>query len=121
MSQEVLAGYLHGFAMVYLDDIIVYSADWEQHTRHLRLIFERLREHGLRCALDKCSLGRQRLTYLGHVVDHTGNSPEPEYLARLQDHRTPNTKKEVKKFLGVCGSEITFPASRRPLPRLPTS
>lgn len=35
LSQEALAVYLHRFAMVYLEDIIVYSADWEQHTRHL--------------------------------------------------------------------------------------
>lgn len=52
MAQEVLTGYLSHFVLVYLDDIIVYSNGPEEHVYHLRLVFERLRQHGLRCALE---------------------------------------------------------------------
>jgi hypothetical protein len=53
MCQEVLPGYLRKFAMVYLDDIIVYSQSYEEHLKHLRLVFERLQANGLCCAPQK--------------------------------------------------------------------
>lgn len=60
---EVLAGYVDDFVKIYLDDIIIYSKTREEHAVHLRLIFERLRMHGLRCSLRKCVFGVERIDY----------------------------------------------------------
>lgn len=61
ISQEVLAGMLHDFTMVYLDDIIVYSSTPEEHLRHLALVLERLDQFNLQLGKDKCSFGRTSL------------------------------------------------------------
>jgi hypothetical protein len=72
----VLSGLLGKCAHVYLDDIIVFSATHEEHIGHLRQIFERLQEFGLRCAPGKCRFGVNELPYLGHIVGQDGNRPQ---------------------------------------------
>lgn len=102
MVQEVLAGYIHQFAMVYLDDIIVYSRDLEEHLGHLQLIFERLQKHNLTCATDKCHFGMKQLDYLGHVIGPEDNTPQDVHLHRLQDFPEPQNRKQLRSFLGAC-------------------
>lgn len=63
MTQEVLVGHLRRFCLVYPDDIIVYSEDWNKHQ-----VLERLAQHGLVCFLPKCCFGVQELSYLGHRI-----------------------------------------------------
>lgn len=68
LMTRALAGYLGKFVHVYLDDIIVFSTDHQQHLGHLRLVLERLQEYGLKCAIEKCKFGIAELPYLGHVI-----------------------------------------------------
>ncbi len=56
------------FASVYIDDVLVYSKDWEEHLQHLRLVLEALRKSGLTAKPSKCQWGRRHLDYLGHRV-----------------------------------------------------
>jgi hypothetical protein len=103
MCQEVLAGYLRDFCMVYLDDIIVYSSDWKTHMYHLRLVFERLQQFSLRCAADKCKLASERLDYLGHVVTNGGNHPQVVHGLSIRDTPVPKSRRQLRAFLGLAG------------------
>lgn len=89
MTQEVLAGFLHRFVIVYLDDIIVFSPDWPTHLNHLALTFERLQQHHLRCAPTKCRFGVQELEQLVHQE-------------ALRQADPPKTRKQLRQFLGLC-------------------
>jgi transposase InsO family protein len=102
MCQEVLPGYLRKFAMVYLDDIIVYSQSYREHLRHLRLVFERLQTHGLCCSPQKCHLGEKKITYLGHVVTDRGNYPQELHLQQIQNAAMPKDRRALRGFLGLC-------------------
>jgi transposase InsO family protein len=102
MSQEVLTGHLRNFTMVYLDDIIVYSTNHEEHIKHLQLVFERLQIHGLRCAPEKCHLGEREIVYLGHVVSTQGNQPQQLHLRQIQEAPTPKDRRSLRSFLGLC-------------------
>lgn len=102
MTQEVLAGFLHRFIIVYLDDIIVFSPDWTTHLHHLALTFERLQQHELRCAPAKCHFGVQELEYLGHVVTTHENRPQPVHREALCIAEPPRTRKQLRQFLGLC-------------------
>lgn len=51
----------------------------------------------------KCHFARSQLPYLGHVIDAAGNAPETSYLTRLQEQPVPNNKRQLRKFLGICG------------------
>jgi hypothetical protein len=98
----VLSGLLGKCAHVYLDDIIVFSATYEQHIGHLRQIFERLQEFGLRCAPGKCRFGVNELPYLGHIVGQDGNRPQERHLVQIRDAVPPRTKRQLQSFLGLA-------------------
>lgn len=103
MTQEVLVGFLHKFAIVYLDDIVVYSNSWEEHLHHLTLVFERLQQHGLRCSPEKCRFATHEIEYLGHKISTTHNSPQPLQQSRIALAKPPHTKRQLRQFLGLCG------------------
>ena len=89
------------FAAAYLDDLIVYSGTWEEHKRHLREIFGRLRRAGLMAKLGKCQMAMEECTYLGHRVGNGRVKPEPDKLYVVQAFPQPATKKDVRAFLGL--------------------
>ncbi|KAJ3622289.1 hypothetical protein MTP99_002807 [Tenebrio molitor] len=92
----VLSGLLGKCAHVYLDDIIVWSATYEEHIGHLRQVF------GLRCAPKKCHFGVSELPYLGHIVGRDGNRPQERHLVQIRDAVPPRTKKQLQRFLGLA-------------------
>ena len=64
------------FAAAYLDDIIIYSATWNDHLHHLNAIFTRLKNVGLTVKESKCQFAKGTCTYLGHVVGDGIVKPE---------------------------------------------
>ena len=65
------------YALVYLDDVIVYSNMEEDHLRRLQAMFEHFHEHRLKLKPSKCSFLRRQITFLGHEISADGRSPEP--------------------------------------------
>ena len=63
-----LSDLLDRFVLVYLDDILVYSDNADEHERHLRTVLQRLRTHNLLAKRSKCEFGVHEVEYLGHVV-----------------------------------------------------
>ena len=59
---------LDTFVLVYLDDILVFSANENEHERHLRWVFSTLREHKLFLKRTKCTFASPTVKYLGHIV-----------------------------------------------------
>jgi Reverse transcriptase (RNA-dependent DNA polymerase). len=100
MTREVLAGYLHHFTQVYLDDIIIYSKSIDEHKYHLRLVLERMRQHKLKVSPEKCVIATDRLEYLGHQIHGTVTTPLNKHLATIRDFPRPTSKKTVAEFLG---------------------
>ena len=98
LVNEVLSGLT--FAFGYLDDILVFSPDMETHLKHLRSLFEKLREADLKLKEVKCNFLKKHIQYLGHIVLGEGITPVPEKLESIQNILPPKTLKEVKQFLG---------------------
>ena len=73
LVNEVLSGLT--FAFGYLDDILVYSPDMETHLKHLRSLFEKLREADLKLKEVKCNFLKKHIQYLGHIVSGEGITP----------------------------------------------
>ena len=101
LMRHVLADHWGEFAIAYLDDIIVYSKNWQQHLLHLGLVFERLSIYGLTCSPHKCQFGQTSLDYLGHVVTSEGNQPQPKHLQAILDAEPPRTRKGLRSLLGT--------------------
>ena len=68
------------FAMAYLDDIIIFSKNEEEHLKHIEIIFQKLKEAGLKLKESKCDLFKREIHYLGHLISDSGIYPLPEKL-----------------------------------------
>ena len=84
MVHEVLAGYVHVFVKVYLDDIIIYSTDFSSHLKHIRLVLERLRLHNLHLSPSKCKVATDNLEYLGHRIYKDLNMPQTKHIEAIR-------------------------------------
>lgn len=89
-------------ALVYLDDIIVHGITFEEHLSNLRIVFQKLKEAGLKLSPSKCHLFRQSVKYLGHIVSKEGLAADPDKCATIREWPTPMTKTQVRSFLGLC-------------------
>ncbi len=89
------------FCYDYVDDVLVTSANAEQHKMHLRQVFERLSEHGLRINPAKCQFGVPELDFLGHRVTSQGISPPQKRVQAIRDFPRPTTTCRLREFLGL--------------------
>ena len=98
----VLEGLSH-FAIAYLDDIIIFSKNEEEHLQHLEIIFERICEAGLKLKRSKCSFMKMHIEYLGHLISEKGIEPMLDKLSAIKEMPAPRNPKEIKQFLGLVG------------------
>jgi transposase InsO family protein len=89
------------FAFVYLDDILVYSHDEQEHFAHLRTLFSRLAEHGLVINPSKCQFGMHAIAFLGHQINHQGIFPLPDKVLAIQNFPQPTSVKALQEFVGM--------------------
>ena len=91
------------YCLIYLDDVIVYSKTLEEHLQRMRVIFDRLREHGLKLKPTKCDLFRMELIYLAHHVSKDGVKPSKKNIASIIACSPPKTYTNIRSFAGVIG------------------
>ena len=89
------------YALVYLDDVIVYSKTEEDHLHRLQAVFERFHKHGLKLKPSKCSFLRKQITFLGHEVSADGMKPGDLNLKSIAEMAPPANYTEVRRFLGM--------------------
>src|SRR3954465_8505933 len=80
LMNYIFMEYLNKFVVVYLDDILIYSRNDEEHAEHLRLVLEKLQEHKLYAKYSKCEFWLPEVTYLGHVISKDGIAVNPECI-----------------------------------------
>jgi len=89
------------FVTVYIDDILIASSSVEEHRDHLRQLFQRLCDHGLRIHPAKCLLGVEELDFLGHRISAAGITALPQKVEEISEFPLPQTVKQLRQFLGV--------------------
>ena len=110
--QESLASVLAGLnwvhAMVYLDDILVFSSTFAEHLQALDEVLERLTKANLRVKLRKCEFARSQLHYLGHVLNSQGIQPDPAKVQAVRAFAPPTDVKQLGTFLGKAAYYCRF-------------
>ena len=86
----------------YLDDIMVISASFSEHTDHLKKLLETLRKYNLRINRQKCQFLCERVKYLGHVISTNGISVDQDKISAILNIQEPGNPKEVQVFLQTC-------------------
>ena len=91
------------YALIYLDDVIVFSRTEEDHLIRLRAVFEHFREHSLKLKPSKYHFLRKEITFLGHKVSEEGMKPGEEGLKSIAEMAPPWNYTEIRRFLGATG------------------
>ena len=91
------------YALVYLDDMIMYSKTEEDYLRRLQAVFERFYEHGLKLKPWKCRFLCKQITFLGHEVSTNGMMPGNLNLKGIAEMALLANYTEVRRFLGMTG------------------
>ena len=92
----------------YLDDIVVYSATWDEHVQQLQAVFGRLSEANLTLNLAKCEFGQATVTYLGKVVGRGQVKPVHSKVEAILSFPPPVTRRGLMRFLGMAGYYRSF-------------
>ena len=94
---------LDKFVMVFIDDILIYSKNDEEHAQHLRIVLARLRKHKLYAKFSKCKFWLDRVQFLGHVLTPEGISVDPSKVQDVLDWKSPKAVHQIRQFLGLAG------------------
>jgi len=103
LMNSVLCPYLEFYFIFFVDDILVYSKNEEDHLKHLVAVLRFLREHQLYSKLSKCSFFQTEVHYLGHVVSKEGIAVDLEKVRAMMEWETPRNVDEVRSFMGLAG------------------
>ncbi|GBO42814.1 Retrovirus-related Pol polyprotein from transposon 297 [Araneus ventricosus] len=91
------------FAVPYLDDIAIYSENWEDHLKHVDEVLKRIGNAQLTIKPSKCKFAQNHTKYLGHIVGGGVRSPAEAKIKAVMEFPTPKTKTQIRAFLGLAG------------------
>jgi hypothetical protein len=95
--------YLVMFVVVFINDILIYSKDEEEHEKQLHLVLQKLRDHQLYAKKSKCEFWLKEVPFLGHVISERGISIDPSKIEDVLSWNTPTSVSDIHSFLGLAG------------------
>jgi hypothetical protein len=103
LMNSVFMPELDKFVVVFIDDILIYSKNEEEHAKHLRIMLMRLREHQLYAKFNKCAFWLEEIQFLGHVLSTKGIAVDPSKVKDILEWKPLTTVHQVRSFLGLAG------------------
>ena len=87
----------------YIDVILIHTVTWEEHLEKLTEVLKRLRKANLTARPSKCFIGYENITFLGHIIGGGKIRPKPDKIEAVQRAKQPETKTQIRSFLGLAG------------------
>ena len=104
----VFRDYIGKFCAVYLDDIAIFSNSVEEHKEHVRLILEKLREHGIMASESKSVLFTDEIEFLEHRISSKGIQANPAKLDKINNYPIPRSVADIRSFFGLVNYVAMF-------------
>jgi hypothetical protein len=103
LMNSVFMPELDKFVVVFIDDILIYSKNLEDHAKHLHIILQRLREHHLYAKFSKCEFWLDTVKFLDHTISSDGIFVDPSKVQEAMDWKPPTSVHQIRTFLGLAG------------------
>jgi hypothetical protein len=103
LVNKIFMKYLDKFVVVFIDDILIFSKNEEEHDKHLHMVLQKLRENQLYAKLNKCEFWLIEVSFLGHIISVGGISIDPSKVKDMLNWNTSQNLSEVRSFLGLAG------------------
>ncbi|GJY82704.1 putative reverse transcriptase domain-containing protein [Tanacetum coccineum] len=120
LMNRVCKPYLDKFVIVFIDDILIYSRNEEEHANHLRIILELLKKEKLYAKFSKCDFWIRIVQFLGHLIDSQGLHVDPAKIEAVKNWASPTTPTEKnKKYIWGEDQESAFQLLKQKLCEAP--
>jgi hypothetical protein len=103
MMNKVFMEFLDKFVVVFIDGILIYSKNKEEHEAYLRMVLDKLREHKLYAKFSKCEFWLKEVAFLGHIVSGKGVAVDSSKVEAVMEWKSPKSVSEIRSFLGLAG------------------
>ncbi|GJY25137.1 putative reverse transcriptase domain-containing protein [Tanacetum coccineum] len=103
LMNRICKPYLDKFVIVFIDDILVYSKEEEEHGKHLKIILELLKKERLYAKFSKCDFWLDSVQFLSHVIDRNGVHVDPAKIEAINNWDAPMMPPKVRQFLRLAG------------------
>jgi hypothetical protein len=98
LMNSVFMTELDKFVVVFIDDILVYSKNEEEHAGHLHVVLQRLREHHLYAKFSKCDFWLKEIKFLGHIISQVGITVDPDKVQEVMIGSHPRLSVKFRVF-----------------------
>ncbi|XP_062103165.1 uncharacterized protein LOC133814184 [Humulus lupulus] len=103
LMNRVFKDFFDKFAIVFINDILIYSKSEKEHGEHLRCMLETLKKEQIYAKFKKCEFLLNKINFLGHVVSKSGILVDPAKVEAVKGWSQPRNATEVRSFLGIAG------------------
>jgi hypothetical protein len=86
------------FIVVFIDDILIYSKNEEDHAKHLCIVLQRLRYYQLYAKFSKCEFWLDSVKFLGHTISNEGIAVDPSKVQEVMDWKPPTSVHQICHF-----------------------
>jgi hypothetical protein len=108
LMNSVFMPELDKFVVVFIEDILIYSKNKEEHAKHLWIVLTRLREHQLYAKFSKCAFWLEEIQFLGHVLSTKRIAVDPSKVKDILEWKSLTSVHQVRSFLGLAGYYCRF-------------
>jgi hypothetical protein len=105
---ELFADLKGDYVFNFLDDLVVYSKNPEEHRRHLREVLGRFEKAGFTLNPEKFVLDVSEIKYLGHLISSQGIKVLPHRVEVVQRYPRPKNLRGLRSFVGMVGFYARF-------------
>ena len=103
LMNRVFKQYLDLFVIVFMDDVLIYSRNEEEHVSHLRIVLQTHKDRQLFAKFSKCEIWLQSVAYVGHIVSQKGIRVDSQKIKAVKLWPRPTFATDIRSFLGLAG------------------
>jgi hypothetical protein len=103
LMNKVFMEYLDKFVVLFIDDILIFSKNEEEHDKHLRMVLQKLKDNQLYAKLNKCEFWLKEVSFLAHIISRVGISVDPSKVKDVLSWNTSQNVLDIRSFIGPAG------------------